>query len=154
MIKLILRILRATTLCAFLSAAFLSADTKNSDKPLRGIWEFKPHEVWRIEKVGDEVFAHPFTLRISDKGLIYIFDMKAEINYIVDQDGKFIKAFAKAGEGPGEIIAQGRTFIVKNNVIITGMNGIHYFTESGEYIRSTKEAGLDLPIHLFLSEEN
>ena len=140
---------------SFTAYAFTShfvAQTKNADKPLKGTWDFKPHKVWQIEKAGDDVFAHPFSLRISEKGTLYIYDMKAEINYIFDQNGGFQKSFAKGGEGPGEIIGQGRTFLVKNKVIITGMNGVHYFTEEGEYIRSTKEAGLGLPIHLFLTE--
>jgi len=132
---------------------YLSAETKNPDKPLKGTWDFRPHKVWQIEKVGDEVFAHPFSLRVSGKDNLYIYDARAEINYIFDQNGGFVRSFAPAGEGPGEIIGQGRTFIVNNTVLITGMNGVHYFTEEGEYIRSNKEAGLGLPIHLFLSED-
>lgn len=129
------------------------AETINPDRPLKGTWEFKPIKVWEVERAEDEVFAFPFSLRVSENDHIYIFDARADINYIFDKNGRFLRSFAKSGQGPGEVIGQGHTFLVSDKVIIAGSNGIHYFTNKGEYLKSSKEAGLGLPIHAFSSED-
>jgi hypothetical protein len=79
--------------------------------------------------------------------------MENGINHIFDSGGGFKTSFARGGEGPGEIIGQERTFLVDDKVIITGMNGIHYFTQDGDYLRKARQEGSGLPIHLFLNEE-
>jgi hypothetical protein len=141
------------TLCLPLITIFSMAETVNPDKPLKGTWDFKPSKVWQIERAGEEVFALPFSLRVSEKDHVYIHDTRAEINYIFDQQGNFIRAFGKSGQGPGEITGQGPVFLTQDRVIITGGNGIHFFTGSGDYLRSTKEAGMKLPVHAIINED-
>jgi hypothetical protein len=145
-------LITAAVFCFFF-IALLSAEVKNRDKPAKGEWDFNPVEVWQVDRAGEDVFGHPFTLRVSDEGSLYIFDMGNGINYILDSGGGFKTSFARGGEGPGEIIGQERTFLVDDKVIITGMNGIHYFTQDGDYLRKARQEGSGLPIHLFLNEE-
>ncbi|MFC2142203.1 hypothetical protein ACFLR7_04640 [Acidobacteriota bacterium] len=147
------RTLITATIFCFILITTLSAEVKNRDKPAIGEWDFSPVKVWEVDRAGEDVFGLPFTLRVSNEGRLYIFDMENGINYIFDSAGGFKISFARGGEGPGEIIGQERTFLVDDKVIITGMNGIHYFTKDGDYLRKARQEGSGLPLHLFLNEE-
>jgi hypothetical protein len=133
---------------------FLYADIKNRDKPAEGEWDFKMEKVWEIEKAGDEIFGLPFSMTVSDDGMLYVFDPKNGFNYIFDKDGTFINAFAKEGQGPGEIISQERTHLVGDKVIIQGTNGTHYFTKQGEYVKTIKQEEIQRDPRIFIDEDN
>jgi hypothetical protein len=130
----------------------LSADVENPDKPKKGMWDFQLEEVWAVKKAGEDVFGRPFSLLVSDEGHVYIYDAGNNINYILDSDGNFLKAFAPDGQGPGEIQGQGFSFFIDDKVIIEGMGSIHYFTKKGDYIKSKRKDTLRHPPHIFLSE--
>jgi hypothetical protein len=130
---------------------FLSADVENPDKPKKGGWDFQLEEVWQIEKAGEDVFGRPFSLAVSEEELVYIYDAGNDINYIFDHVGRFLKAFAPAGQGPGEIQGQGSTFIAGDKIIIDSMGGLQYFSKRGEYIKSKKKDTLRHEPQIFLS---
>ncbi len=132
----------------------LYAEIKNRDKPAKGEWDFKLEKIWEIEKAGDEIFGQPFSITVSDDGMLYVFDPKNGTNYIFDEDGTFINAFAKEGQGPGEIIRQDLTHLVGDKVIIHGMNGAHYFTKQGEYVKTIKQEEIQRDPRIFIDEEN
>ena len=140
-------------LIPFLVVIGLSADVENADKPKMGVWDFQLEKVWQIEKAGEDVFGRPFSLVVSDEGYVYIYDAGNDINYIIDGNGCFLKAFAPAGQGPGEIQRQGSSFVVDDKIIIDGMGSLHYFTQKGDYIRSKKKDTLHSVPHIFLSAE-
>ena len=129
----------------------LSADLENPDKPQKGVWDFQLEKVWHIEKAGEDVFGRPFSLVVSDDGYVSVYDAGNDINYIFDGDGRFLKAFASAGQGPGEIQGQGLSFAIDDNVIIDSMSGLHYFSKKGDYIKSIKKDSLRFDPHIFLS---
>ncbi len=131
----------------------LSPDVENSDKPKKGMWDFDLEEVWQIEKAGEDVFGRPFSLTVSEEERIYIFDAGNDINYIFDGKGRFLKAFAPSGQGPGEVQGQGLSFVVDDKVIIDSMSGLHYFNKNGDYIRSIKKDTLQYDPHIFLSAD-
>ena len=137
-----------------ISGLLLYSDIKNRDKPAKGEWNFKMEKVWEIERAGEEIFGQPFSMTVSDDGMLYVFDPKNGINYIFDKDGTFIKAFAKEGQGPGEIIRQEFTYLVGDKVIIPGMNGIHFFTKEGEYVKTIKQEEVQRDPRIFIDEEN
>jgi hypothetical protein len=134
--------------------SLLHADTKNRNKPSEGEWNFRMKKVWEIEKAGDEIFGLPFSMTVSDDGMLYVFDPKNGTNYILDEDGTFIKSFAKEGQGPGEIIGQERTHLVGDKVIIPGRNGTHFFTKEGEYIKTIKQEEIQRDPRIFIDEDN
>jgi hypothetical protein len=146
---------RAITLAvfSFWLIPILSAEVKNRDRPAKGEWDLNPVKVWQVDAAGEEVLGHPFTLRVCEEGKLFIYDTGNGVNYILDPEGRYVRQFAGSGQGPGEIIGQGRTFLIGNKVIITGINGFHYFTREGEYLRTVRKEGTFLPPHLFLSEE-
>jgi len=133
---------------------FLHADKKNRDKPAKGTWDFQLEKIWEIETAGDDVFGQPFALTVADDATLYVFDPKNEINYIFYSEGEFVRTFAKSGQGPGEIIGQEWTHIVKDKLIIPGMNDIHYFTKDGEYVKSIKQNKTRRNPRLFIDEDN
>lgn len=132
----------------------LLADVTNRDKPLKGEWDFKLEKIWEIDRAGDDVFGQPFSMTVSDDGMLYVFDPKNGVNYIFDKDGKFINAFAREGQGPGEIIRQEFTHLVGDKVVIPGMNGIHFFSKQGEYIKTIKQEEMGRDPRIFIDEEN
>jgi hypothetical protein len=132
----------------------LHADIKNRDKPAKGDWDFKMEKIWEIEKAGDEILGQPFSMTVSDDGILYVFDPKNGFNYIFNKDGNFINAFGKEGQGPGEIIRQELTHLVGDKVIIPGMNGVHFFTKQGEYVKTVKQEEIQRDPRIFIDEEN
>jgi hypothetical protein len=131
----------------------LWADIENADKPKKGVWDFELEEVWQIEKAGEDVFGRPFSLLVSEDEHVYVFDAGNDINYSFGGDGRFLKAFAPAGQGPGEIQGQGLSFVIDDKVIIDSMSGLHYFSKNGDYIQSKKKDTLQYDPHIFISDD-
>ncbi len=131
----------------------LLADTDNADKPKKGMWDFQPKEIWQVGKAGDDVLGRPFSLSVSADEHVYVFDAGNDINYIFDGEGRFVKAFAPAGQGPGEVQGQGMTFVVDDKVIIDSMGGLHVFTGKGDYIRTIKKDNFQYEPQIFLSAD-
>ena len=123
------------------------------DKPRHGEWDFKLTKVWEVDRAGDEVLGFPFSLMAADMGNLYVFDAADNANYIFDKDGRFLRAFAKSGQGPGEVQGQNRTHSVDGKVYIAAASGIHVFAEDGEYIETVKLEGGSLNPRLFLNED-
>lgn len=98
-------------------SALLFPLVKNPDKPLKGVWDFKPEKAWEIENAGDEVIGKIGQIEVNQDETLYVFD-RLGINYIFDKNGTFIKSFAKKGEGPGEIRMQRKLFCIKDMILI------------------------------------
>lgn len=137
----------------FLSIAFFQAAVVNPDKPLKGEWDFKIEKVWEIDRAGVDLLGMPFSLTATEDGILYVYDAANKINYVIDKDGNFIRAFARSGQGPGEIIGQELIHYVNGKVYIPTRNGINLFTKEGEYIQTVKQEGRPLNPRIFLSEE-
>ncbi|UCC40148.1 MAG: hypothetical protein JSV96_01435 [Candidatus Aminicenantes bacterium] len=144
---------RKLVLIIFLLSFFFLANIQNPDKPLKGEWDFKLKKIWEIDRAGDDVFGRPFSLMATEDGILYVYDTANKINYIFDKDGNFIRAFAKSGQGPGEIIGQEFTHYVNGKVYIPAMNGINLFTKDGVYIQTVKQEGRPLDPRIFLSND-
>jgi len=138
----------------FLLAIVFYAEIKNPDKPMKGQWDFKLKIVWNIVDAGNEEFANPRQLLISEDGIIYVYDDKRLKFYILNPDGKTISTFGKKGEGPGEIQQMERTqlFLVKNKLIAVDGGRLHYFTRQGKYINSVVNIGPHRPT-FFINED-
>jgi len=137
----------------FLLVPFLQAGVVNSDKPLKGEWDFNLQKIWEIKRAGADVLGRPFSLTATEDGILYVYDTANQINYIFDKDGNFIRAFAKSGQGPGEIIGQELTYYVNGKVYIPAMNGINLFTKDGVYIQTVKQEGRPLDPRIFLNKD-
>jgi hypothetical protein len=137
----------------FLLIAFSQAAVVNPDKPLKGEWDFKLKKIWEIDRAGDDVLGKPFSLTATGDDILYVYDAANDINYIFDKDGNFIRAFARSGQGPGEIVGQGFTHYVNGKVYIPAMNGVSIFSKDGVYIQKIKKEGTPLDPHIFLNED-
>ena len=125
-------------------------DVANKDKPQYGDWDLKLEKVWEIDRAGNDVLGRPQGIAVSDDGALYLSDDANRIDYIFSPDGQLIRAFAKRGEGPGEVQRHGRFFLADNKVIIPDIGRIHYFTREGEYLRTVKK---DCEPHAFIDED-
>jgi hypothetical protein len=113
------------------------AEVKNPDKPLKGTWDLKAEKVWEINELKGEVLAWP-TITIAAEGIIYLFDMKHGLNYIIDERGKIISTFGKKGQGPGEVNNQAWLLTLKEKLVIYDFpSKIHFFSANGQYIKSS-----------------
>ncbi|UCH96684.1 MAG: hypothetical protein JSV88_07485 [Candidatus Aminicenantes bacterium] len=126
-------------------------EVKNADKPLKGNWDFKPSLVWEIDRVGDETFGRVNQILVNSKGVLYV-NESSKINYIIDENGKFVKRFGRKGEGPGEIVNQKDSFLLKDRVVIADQGKLHFFTMDGEYIESVMNNYGKLPPMVFINE--
>lgn len=133
-------------------ATLLSPLVKNPDKPLKGVWDFKPKKAWEIENAGDEVIGKIGQIEINQDETLYVFD-RSGINYIFDKNGKFIKSFAKKGEGPGEIRRQRKLFCIKDMIIIVDTHKIHYFTKDGTFVKSERNDYYQRSPVLFINKD-
>jgi hypothetical protein len=126
-----------TMLTMFLSVALiLTAGVKNPDKPLKGEWNFKLQEVWKVDSAGENLITSLGPFMVSDDGTCYVNDIKNKTNYIFNNEGKFLNSFGNQGEGPGEVKNAAGMFFVNGNVIIIDIDKVHYFTAGGKYLNS------------------
>jgi hypothetical protein len=123
----------------------------NPDKPRNGEWDFRLQKAWEVDRAGDEVLGFPFSLMATDKGNLYVFDAANNANYIFDKDGQFLRAFARRGQGPGEVMGQDKIHYVDGKVYIPAMSAIHVFTGDGDYIETVKLEGGSLYPRVFLN---
>ncbi|MCP5105541.1 MAG: 6-bladed beta-propeller [bacterium] len=84
------------------SVTLFSTEIKNTDKPLKGTWDFSPQKVWETQTAGDDLLVDVRQIRVDDGGNIYLMEGKHSKLYVFDTDGKFRFAFGKKGSGPGE----------------------------------------------------
>ena len=136
----------------FLIVPFLLSEVKNSDKPLRGEWDFNPVKEWEIDSAGADVFGVPSHMQVSDDGYLYVYDKENKNNYMFDRKGTFIKTYGSKGQGPGEARDQSSTFLVDNKLLIVDVGRIHYFQLDGSYLQSAVNSLYSRRPVLFLNE--
>ena len=136
-----------------LLVAFFQVPVVNPDKPLRGEWDFKIKKVWEVDRAGDDVLGKPFSLTAAEDGILYVYDTANNVTFIFDKDGNFIRAFARSGQGPGEVMGQELIHLVNGKVFIPARNGIKVFTKDGEFIQTVKQEGRPLDPCIFLNED-
>lgn len=139
-------------LILYCSMSLLSVPAQ-SDKPLKGEWDFRLEKVWQTDRAGDDILARITTLLVSETGHIYISDRKHKTSFILDTGGKLIKAFARRGEGPGEVRYHMQAYQVGGKFIIADFDRLHYFTLEGEFIRTVRNVFFKRRPVLFLSED-
>jgi len=152
---MIKKILVFSVLFSFLLSYFLASEVKNTDTPSKGEFTFKLQEVWELKEAGADIFADIRQVSITeDDDTIYVYDGTNMKYFIFTSGGKFINAFGRKGEGPGEIknIEQAPLFLGGDKVIIQDTGRLHYFDRKGKYLKSVvNDANLREPF-FFLNE--
>lgn len=139
-------------LILYCSMSLLSV-TAQPDKPLKGEWDFRLEKVWQTDRAGDDILARITTLLVSEAGHIYVSDRKHKASYILDTGGKLIKAFARSGEGPGEVRYHMEAYLAGDKFIIADFDRLHYFSLGGEFIRTVRNVFFKRRPVLFLGED-
>lgn len=131
---------KAILICLILGIGTLAfSQVMNPDKPEKGYWDLQMKNIWTIEGTDTDVFGTIQEISITEDGRVYVLDAKNFKIFIFNEDGKFISAFGKRGEGPGEIrnLQMGtQLFSVGNRIIVVDRGRIHYFTREGKFIKT------------------
>ena len=77
--------------------------TENKDKPIKGEWDLQLKKIWEKKEAGIDSFAEVGQITSDSDGCLFVADSKYFKIFVFDQNGKFIRAFGKKGEGPGEL---------------------------------------------------
>jgi hypothetical protein len=112
------------------------ADVKNTDKQLKGEWNFRPQKVWEVDNVKDMPFERPSELRASQGEMLYFHDFDRGVSHVFNRDGKFINSFAQQGSGPGEVSRYLNCFIAGEKVVVGSPDKLLYFSEEGAFLES------------------
>ncbi|UCH92079.1 MAG: hypothetical protein JSV88_17510 [Candidatus Aminicenantes bacterium] len=129
----------------------LLSEVVNPDKPLKGVWDLKARKVWEITEIGGNPIVSPI-ITVSDDEIVYIYDEKFALNYILDKNGKLKATFGKKGQGPGEVAREGLIFAVKDKLVIYDYPAkLHYFSNNGEYIK-THSISIGIIPYYFINE--
>ena len=118
---------------------------KNPLEPLYGIEAFRMEEelcIGETEGREEYMFQRLYTLVVNPNEDIYVLDYQAKHIKMFDKEGTYIRTIGKPGQGPGELqIPLGLFFSYTGELIVGDTNRISYFTEDGEFIKSTPYKG-------------
>ena len=92
----------------------------------------------------DKSFSGLLTFAVDSDGKIYVLDIKEAKIKVFDSSGKFLKAFGKKGQGPGELgMPSGIQITPENELMIEDSTNrrLAFFTREGKFIRNISTAG-------------
>jgi len=121
---------------------------KNPKEPIYSEDIFSLEEELTIgEKQGNEenMFSEIIDVGVDDEENICILDFKEAHIKVFNKDGEYLTTIGKRGQGPGEIQRPMNLVITPGGKILVNDRGarfLHYFTLSGEYIRSVRQTKL------------
>ena len=98
--------------------------------------------IGRGEKKGDFLFAaigSPYSaLAVDAQGSIYVLDWKDCQIKAFASDGRFLRAFSRKGQGPGDLEAPAQIFLSpKNEIIVECLmtQTLHFFSTDGHFLK-------------------
>ena len=105
-----------------LEAAFVEVYRVGS--PLGETWE-------QFGAIGDVAFGLD--------GRLYILDVQASTVTIVGPEGRHVRTFGRAGDGPGDLrLPKGLVVLSDGQVVVTDLGSLHVFTSGGGFERSVR----------------
>jgi hypothetical protein len=119
-----------------LAAGSLYPQIDNPDKPIKGQWDLKMKKLWETKSAGPHVFAEIQNIEAADDGRVYVLDAKNFQVYIFGKEGKYLSAFGKKGEGPGEFrtVHMGQQlYVIQDRLIFLERGRLHFFSLEGQY---------------------
>jgi hypothetical protein len=91
----------------------------------------------------DKAFSQLSSFVVDDKGTVFALDFKEQKIKVFDNEGQFVRALGKKGQGPGELqMPAGIHLSPGNELAVDDALGkkIVYFTKEGKYIRENSYA--------------
>jgi hypothetical protein len=108
----------------------------NPDKPLHGRWDFAPQRLWQVTELQGQTMEVPAELRVMADGTLFLRDFPRGLSFVLDADGKFIRAVAPKGEQPGELSHYVNCFPSPGQMAISAMDALHFFDRKGNFIEA------------------
>jgi len=82
---------------------------------------------------------------LGENGAIYILDGKEKNVKVFGSDGKYLRTFGRAGDGPGEFKVPNRIYFTnKSEVLVVDIRRLSIFKPNGDHVRDVSAATLDL----------
>ena len=106
----------------------------NPDKPRFGRWDFTPRLMWEVTELQGQVLEVPAELRVAADGTLFLRDFPRGFSFVLDADGKFIRAIAPKGDRPGELSQYMNCFPTPGQMAIGAMDALHFFDRQGNFI--------------------
>ncbi len=152
--KIGLKMLIFSILLVLAQLQLFPAVVSNSGAKLDKIYQFPMQELWRVTggEEEEDLFGFVIGIAVTDSGNLFCRDIRNRKYYAFEKNGKFIRHFGKAGEGPSEVQNTGGAGITsyRNTVMIQDTGKILYFDDQGRFKRTVRHIG---SISLFLSED-
>jgi len=101
--------------------------------------------IGEVEGTEEHMFSQIRDVGVDDDENIYILDFKEAHIKVFNKKGEYLRTIGKRGQGPGEIQRPTNLVITPGGKILVNDRGarfIHYFTLSGNYIRSVRQTKL------------
>jgi len=127
---------QALVLIALLVALAVGGCQQAVETPSAREWAFNPQKVWEMQQVGEDRLLRPAEPRLADDGTLYFHDFERHLSYIVDPDGLPVSTFAGRGSGEGEVPMYLNCFSAGDYVVICTMDGLHFFTNQGQFVKA------------------
>jgi len=83
----------------------------------------------------DFIFSEIFHITVSNDGKIYALDMKESHVLMFNHDGKYIKTIGRSGQGPGEFNNPRLIYFARNELIVTEIDRMSFFSPEGELLK-------------------
>jgi len=126
---------RYSVILLLISVVILSCES-DPNAPVSGTWNFALQKTWEIDRVGDELLDKPGELRVATDGTLFFHDFARKTSYALDQNGQFTGTFGQKGDGPGEVSWYINCFTADNSVVIGAPDKLHFYTNTGKFIRA------------------
>ena len=134
---------------------FLSGDLQQQVKPEKGVWNPEIKTLWEVDSAGDDIIGGIQDIAVAGDGRVYILDSKNFKIHMYSPEGNHISSFGRRGEGPGEFrnVRMGtQLFVVENRIVFVDRGRLHYFTLSGEFLK-TEPIPIQLRPRAFLTTD-
>ena len=90
------------------------------------------------------IFSELTSVCLSNDGTINVLDGKEKNVKVFGSDGKFLRTFGRAGEGPGEFRVPIRIYFTsKSEILVVDMRRLSIFKPNGDHIRDISMAALN-----------
>ena len=103
-----------------LAAAALPGPTTLADRYRTGRIVLRVDEDWTSNLPADFVFEGSGCMAVAPDGSVFVSNSMRHMIYKFDAAGKFVKAFGRPGQGPGDLTHPGRLSILDGKYLVVG----------------------------------
>ena len=116
-----------------------SAQTSLADRYRAGRIILRADEDWTSNLPADQLFESRGDIAVAPDGSVFVSNTTRHTIFKFDRDGKFIKAFGRPGQGPGDLTNPGRLSVLDGKYVVVGESAttrrISLFDLDGTFVK-------------------